>query len=105
MDTGYIIEYIKRRMHRKGFKDFSCETVSISVKTNETVFIGAYNEYYFLVSSQVSNGTLIVGDSEFLDAKSFSNTNLLYLYEFTGNIIIEPSNNSTIEFIRVIPIL
>lgn len=103
MTEGYLNEYIRERMTEKGVANFHWEPLLIPVKAGEAKFIGAYNEYYYLVTRTLPDGTLITGDTHYLVAQAFANLTFARLHEFTGNITIESPDAVNIEFIRVIP--
>ncbi len=103
MTDGFVIEYIRQRMQELGYGRFHFEPTSMLVRSKEPVSILAYNEFYYLVSLDLPNSTLIIGDTHYLNAVSFSRLSYARLHEFTGNITIECPQESIIEFIRVTP--
>ncbi len=103
MTDGYLNEYISQRMQELGFKEFHWEPVLIPVTAGVIKFIGAYNEFFYLVTRTLTNGTIIIGDTHYLVAQDYANLTFARLHEFTGNITIDSPANASIEFIRVIP--
>jgi hypothetical protein len=103
MTDGYLNEYIRQRMQEKGYGSFHFEPVAVSATGNVPKQLAAYNEYYYLVTRTLPEGTVICGDQHFVVARDFVNLTFARLHEFTGNISIEATADTVIEFIRVIP--
>ena len=103
MLDSYVNEYILERMAEKGFSNFHWEPVLVGVNAGEAKLIGAYNEFYYLVTKTLPDGTIITGDTHYLVAQDYANLTFARLHEFTGNIIIESPSAINIEFIKVIP--
>lgn len=109
MDS-FIIAYIAHRMEMLGFKKYSMEPVLLVWNyggINEYV-IQAQNEYYYLVSKTVNEGTEILADNNYFNAESsYISVDFAYVQEFTGVIKVKfPDwywSSLGLEFIRVIP--
>lgn len=106
MDT-YLLSYIDQRMAELGYKSYHHEPVSIltTLDTQEYV-IPAYNEYLYLVSTELANGTVIRSDTRIFAAdQTYSKQNLSRIQEFTGYVKIDNPKKTVqrIEFIRVTP--
>ena len=94
-------------MAERGFKDFHHEPVSLltNEKQNEYTIKG-YNQFFFLISKELANGTIIRSDNNVYDVDQYySKQKLSQIQEFTGLIVIENPKRSVqlLEFIRVIP--
>ena len=109
MDS-FILAYIAHRMDMLGFKKYSMEPLLLTWSyggINEYV-IQAQNEYYYLVSKTVNEGTEILADNNYFKAESsYISVDFAYIQEFTGVIKVNfPEwywSPLGLEFIRVIP--
>lgn len=66
--------------------------------------IQSYNEYLYLVSKELENGTVIASDTNIYEVdQHYSKRNLAQIQEFTGlvTITVPPRTVQLIEFIRV----
>lgn len=106
---NFIIAYIAHRMEMLGFRKYSMEPlllVSSYGGSNEFV-IQAQNEYYYLASKTINEGTVILADNNYFKAENvYTAVDYAYVQEFTGVIKITFPDwawNSSLEFIRVIP--
>jgi len=104
MNEVFVSDYIRQRMQEMGYGKFHIKPVRIAVSANLVREIPAYNEFYFLESATLSDGTIITADNDFLIAQGFTNMGSARFKEFTGNISIESNENQHIEFLRVIPL-
>jgi len=106
MDT-FVREHIKDLNKRLGYTD--CDIDSISVVLNEVMReyqISGQNEYYFLVTETVVNGTEIFADNNFIKVDAlFNATKFWRIIALTGNIVITipQGTRQILEFLRVIP--
>ena len=105
---NFINAYIAHRMEALGFKKYVYEPLIIitSYGGQTEYVIEAQNEYYYLASQVVMEGTEIIADNNYFKAaNSYIQVNYAYVQEFTGQIKITfPSSNvMSLEFIRVIP--
>jgi hypothetical protein len=105
---NFIIAYIAHRMAELGFKKYGFEPMLIitSYGGPSEYVIEAQNEYYYLASAVVAQGTEILADNHYFKAENFDvPVNYAYVQEFTGQIKITfpPSAIMSLEFIRVIP--
>ena len=103
----YLITYINQRMAERGFKKFHHEPVSLLTNNEQSEYrIKGYNQYFFLISKELANGTIIRSDINILDVDQYySKQNLVQIQEFTGLIVITNPKRTVqlLEFIRVIP--
>jgi hypothetical protein len=104
MDS-YLIIYVNQRMSELGIKKFHHEPVLLLTDNNKIEYrIEAYNQFYYLVSKELANGTVIRSDTNIYDADQlYDKQNLHQIQEFTGLIIITipPRTTQLLEFIRV----
>jgi len=104
---AFVREHIKDYVRRLGYSD--CDIDSVPVVLNDTMReykIAGQNEYYFLTTETVVDGTLIIADNSFIIVDAlFKATKLWRIQELTGNIIITIPAGTTqiLEFLRVIP--
>jgi hypothetical protein len=103
----YLLAYIRQQMLERGYRKFHHEPVLLLTDSKQTKYqIRAYNEFFFLVSKEIANGTIIRSDNNVYEAGQYYNKNNFHqIQEFTGLIIIEIPKNTIqlLEFIRVIP--
>ena len=103
----YLVTYIKQRMAERGFNEFHHEPVSLLTKEGLVEYrVEAYNEFFYLVSKEIANGTIIRSDTNVYSADQYYNKqNLSQIQEFTGLIVITNPKRTVqlFEFIRVIP--
>ncbi len=104
---NYLVTYINQRMAERGFKAFHHEPVSLLTNNDQTEYrIKGYNQFFYLVSKELANGTVIRSDTSVYDVDQYyAKQNLSQIQEFTGLIIITNPNRTVqlLEFIRVIP--
>ena len=104
MDS-YLIIYVNQRMSELGIKKFHHEPVMLLTDNNKIEYrIEAYNQFYYLVSKELANGTVISSDTNIYDADQlYDKQSLHQIQEFTGLIIITipPRTTQILEFIRV----
>jgi len=104
---NFILSIIEKRIKALGFSECSYE--SFPVILNELLpeqKIYGQNEYYFLCTQTIIEGTTIFADNDFLIADGVTTASLFdKVKEFTGNItIITPQGTrQVLEFLRVIP--
>jgi hypothetical protein len=103
----YAMQHIKDRMELRGFKVYHTMTVPLITQANVNEYrVPAYNEFFYLVSRDIANGTIIHSDIEIYDVDQYYAQQVLsQIREFSGLIIIENPVNTIqfLEFIRVIP--
>jgi len=103
----YLLNYIRQQLVERGFKKFHHEPVSVLTNPEKSEYrFKAYNEFFFLVSKDLANGTIIRSDTNILYVdQHYSKRNLVQIQEFTGLIIVTNPKRTTqlLEFIRVIP--
>jgi hypothetical protein len=103
----YLLNYIRQQLVERGFKKFHHEPVSLLTNPEKTEYrYNAYNEFFFLVSKNLANGTVIRSDTNIFDVdQHYNKRNLAQIQEFTGLIIVTNPRRTTqlLEFIRVIP--
>lgn len=103
----YLVTYINQRMAERGFKEFHHEPVSLLTNTEQIEYrINGYNQFFYLVSKELVNGTIIRSDTNIYDADQYYTKQILsQVQEFTGLIIITNPKRTIqlLEFIRVIP--
>ena len=109
MDS-FILAYIAHRMEMLGFKKYSMEPLLLTWSYGgiSEYVIQAQNEYYYLVSKIVNEGTEILADNNYFKAESsYISVDFAYIQEFTGVIKVNfPEwywSPLGLEFIRVIP--
>jgi hypothetical protein len=94
-------------MAERGFKEFHHEPVSLLTNNEQTEYrIKGYNQFFYLISKELVNGTIIHSDTNILDVdQNYAKQNLSQIQEFTGLIIITNPKRTVqlLEFIRVIP--
>lgn len=104
---NYLVTYINQRMAERGFKAFHHEPVSLLTNNEQTEYrIKGYNQFFYLVSKELANGTIIRSDTNVYDVDQYyTKQNLSQIQEFTGLIIITNPKRTVqlLEFIRVIP--
>jgi hypothetical protein len=105
---GYAMAYIASRMKYLGHKNYSFEPYVVILDNDKLEFdIPGQNEYYYLVSKELTYGMQIIGDNNFLPVWDYhSYMEFLGLHEFTGQIHItipQYSGQQVFEFIRVMP--
>jgi hypothetical protein len=92
-------------MSELGIKKFHHEPVLLLTDNNKIEYrIEAYNQFYYLISKELANGTVISSDTNIYDADQlYDKQNLHQIQEFTGLIIITipPRTTQLLEFIRV----
>ncbi len=103
----YILDTIDRRMSALGYNYFDYEPVVVilnSMLPEQKIY--SQNEYYFLCTQTLIDGTTIYADNDFLIADQiFPSTKFNKIKEFTGNISISipQGTQQVLEFLRVIP--
>ena len=106
MET-FVRDHIKDFIKRLGYPD--CDIDAISVVLNETMreyHIAGQNEYYFLATATVVDGTEIFADNNYIIVDAlFKATKYWRIIALTGNIIITipAGTKQVLEFLRVIP--
>jgi hypothetical protein len=105
---NFALAYIASRMKQMGFDTYSFEPYVAVLDNDKLEFdIQGQNEYYYLISKELTYGMEIQGDNNFLPVWDYhSYQELLGVHEFTGHIHISIYANSgqqVFEFIRVIP--
>lgn len=94
-------------MEIMGYDKYRIGGFSLLTDNNTSEYrIPSYNEFLFLVSKNLVNGTVIHSDiSVYRANKHYADQVLSQVREFTGLIIIENPKRTVqlLEFIRVIP--
>ena len=102
-----MYQYLNLRMRERGFSKYHFEAFSLQTQDDQTEYrIPAYNEFCFLASKELANGTVIHSDTNILEVdQTFSQSITAQMQEFSGLIIIENPDRTVqrIDFIRVIP--
>lgn len=104
---NYLIQYINQQLKERGYKEYHHEPVALVTNPEKSEYrFPAYNEFFFLVSKELANGTVIRSDTNIYDVdQHYTKQNLHQIQEFTGLIIVTNPRRTTqlLEFIRVIP--
>ncbi|MFH0895402.1 MAG: hypothetical protein V2A54_13280 [Bacteroidota bacterium] len=102
-----LVQYMRQRMREKGFAKYHFEAQSLQTRIDQSEYrIPAYNEFYYLASKDLANGTVIHSDTHILKIdQHFSESIIGQVQEFSGLIIIENPERTAqrIDFIRVTP--
>jgi hypothetical protein len=105
---NYLGIYVNQRMSEMGIKKFHHEPVLLVTDRDKPEYrIDGYNNYFYLVSKDIANGTVIYSDTNIYPAdQHYDKQNLHQIQEFTGLIIIinPPRTVQLLEFIRVTPL-
>ncbi len=99
------IKHIEQRMNELGIEKFHMLAMTVEVESGiQKEYIGAYNEYLFLVSESIPGYMIIHSDTEIFISPVEQPSEAL-AKEFSGMTIIESNSQDDIrlDFIRVIP--
>lgn len=103
----YLLAYISQQMLERGYKVFHHEPVAMFTNEKQSEYrYPAYNEFFFLVSKKLADGTVIRSDTNIFKVDNYYTRRILHkIQEFTGLIIVENPKRTAqlLEFIRVIP--
>jgi hypothetical protein len=103
----YALQHIKQRLNIRSFEKYRITTASFITDADVDEYrIPAYNEFFYLVSRDLANGTIIHSDIYVYKANQhYAQQILSQVREFSGLIIIENPERTVqlLEFIRVIP--
>jgi hypothetical protein len=103
----YILTFIDNRMKALGFENYVLETFLVVLnQTLNTQQVTGQNEYFFLVTQTIVEGTEISADNNYFKADILSSaTSFWKIQEFTGNISMSVPQGAIqiLEFLRVIP--
>jgi hypothetical protein len=101
---NYLFGLVWNRMREMGYRKYHVKTEVIDVTGIGTpVLLNAYNEYYYLVSTQVPDDTEIISDTNYYKAKNHGLLELHGMQEFSGKIAIKRGSADTrLEFLRVL---
>jgi len=103
----YALHKIRQRLHIRSFDRFRVDEISFVTSDDVHEYrIPAYNEFFFLVSRDLANGTIIHSDiNVYKVGQHYSQQVLSQVREFSGLIIIENPERTIqlLEFIRLIP--
>ncbi len=97
--------FIKNRMKELDIKLFHCQNIKLDLEAGQSIqFLKAYNEYLFLVNTNLPSDLIIQSDDNIFFSHLSQHNNAIPI-EFTGLLSIEYSSVDpfTLEFIRVIP--
>lgn len=103
----YAQEHIRQQLHIRSFDENRISMTSFLTSADVDEYrIPAYNEFFYLVSRDLANGTIIHSDINVYKVNQhYAQQILSQVEEFSGLIIIENPERTVqlFEFIRVIP--
>jgi hypothetical protein len=103
ISDNFLLALVWRRMKEMGYSKYHIETDVIQllgVGTSKEV--KAYNQFYYLISKNIPDNTVLKSDSNYYKTQSHSELEMHGMQEFSGAItLVRGDMDSRLEFLKV----
>jgi hypothetical protein len=103
ISDNFLLALVWRRMKEMGYQKYHIETEVIQLSGAGNIReINAYNQFYYLVSKNIPDNTVVKSDSNYYKTQSHNELELYGIQEFSGAItLIRGDLDTRLEFLVV----